>query len=276
MTWRLLRGGDAANGELLLRAIKVDLSTDLKEIELLVLSDWHYEDPHSNHDAIKRDLEYIRTHDNAYCVLAGDLMNCAIRSSVSDIYGDKLSPMESLRICEELIRPISHKVIGAVNGNHEARHYKTNGVDMTLLMCKQLGIEDKYSPDTALIFLRFGELDGRNNHRRPACYTIYLTHGSGGGRREGGKIQRLVDYANIVDADVYICGHTHLPAGLKTGFARPSTANSSITYCAKLFINAASALDYGGYGDIGGYRPGCSDVPRIILNGTRKDMRAVV
>lgn len=259
-----------------MKAIKVDLPRELREIELLVLSDWHYEDPHSDHNAIKRDIDYIATHPNAYCVLAGDLMNCAIKSSVSDIYGDTLPPMEVLRICEELLYPIRGKVVGAVNGNHEARHYKTNGVDMTLLMCKQLGIEDKYSPDTALIFLRFGELEGHKNHHRPACYTIYLTHGSGGGRREGGKIQRLVDYSNIVDADAYLVGHTHLPAGLKTGFARPSTANNSITYCTKLFVNAASALNYGGYGDIGGYRPGCSDVPRIIFNGERKEMRAVV
>lgn len=259
-----------------MKAVKVDLPRELREVELLVLSDWHYEDPHSDHNAIKRDIDYIATHPNAYCVLAGDLMNCAIKSSVSDIYGDTLPPMEVLRICEELLYPIRGKVVGAVNGNHEARHYKTNGVDMTLLMCKQLGIEDKYSPDTALIFLRFGELEGHKNHHRPACYTIYLTHGSGGGRREGGKIQRLVDYSNIVDADAYLVGHTHLPAGLKTGFARPSTANNSITYCTKLFVNAASALNYGGYGDIGGYRPGCSDVPRIIFNGERKEMRAVV
>lgn len=259
-----------------MKAIKVDLPRELREIELLVLSDFHYADPHSNHDAIKRDIEYVRTHDNAYCVLAGDLMNCAIKTSVSDIYADTLSPMEELRICEELLKPIAHKVVGAVGGNHEARHYKTNGVDMTLVLAKQIGIADVYSADAALIFLRFGELEGHRNHHRPACYTIYLTHGSGGGRKEGGKIQRLVDYSNIVDADAYIVGHTHLPAGLKTGFARPSTANNSITYCTKLFVNAASALDYGGYGDIGGFRPGCSDVPRIIFSGERKEMRAVV
>ena len=107
-------------------------------------------------------------------------------------------------------------------------------------------------------------------------YTIYLTHGSGGGRKEGGKIQRLVDYANIVDADIYICGHTHLPASVKTGFARPSAANNSITYCSKLFVNAAAKLQYGGYGDISGYKVPCIDTPRIILSGETKEMRALI
>lgn len=259
-----------------MRAIRADLPKEHEVVEILVLADYHYADPHSDHDAIRRDIEYVADHENAYAVLAGDLMNCAIKSSVSDTYGDTLSPMDELSICADLFTPIAHKVVGMVGGNHEARHYKTNGVDMTRILARQLGVEDKYSPDTALVFLRVGEDECSRNHHRPILYTIYLTHGTGGGRREGGKIQRLVDLSNIVDADIFICGHTHLPATLKTAFARPSPANSSITYCTKLFVNAAAKLDYGGYGDVGGFKPGCKDTPRILLSGTRKEMRAVV
>lgn len=259
-----------------MRAIRADLPKDLDEIELLVLADYHYADPNSDHGLIKRDIDYVAAHDNAYCVLAGDLMNCAIKSSVSDIYGDTLPPMDELSICEDLMRSIAHKIIGIVGGNHEARHYKTNGVDMTRILARQLGVEDKYSPDTALIFLRLGEDAHRKHHHRPVLYTIYLTHGSGGGRKEGGKIQRLVDLSSIVDADCYIMGHTHLPASLKTSFARPSAANSSITYCTKLYINSAAKLDYGGYGDVSGFRPNCKDTPRILFSGVDKSMRAIV
>ena len=202
-------------------------------------------------------------------------MDCALKSSLGDVYSN-LSPMEELKAMTDLLEPIAHKVIGIVGGNHEARHYRTNGVDMTRLMARQLGIEDKYSPDTAVIFLRFGRHDGHTNHHRPILYTIYLTHGSGGGRKEAGKIQRLADYANIIDCDCYICGHTHLPAALKTNFARTSPANSSITYSTHLFVNAASKLLHAGYGDIGGYKPSNTDTPRIIMSGLNKEMRAVI
>lgn len=258
-----------------MKAIRADLSANFKEIELLILADYHYGDPHCNIGAIKRDVDYLKSHDNAFCVFAGDLMNCALRNSLGDVYTD-LSPMEQLSWCTDMLSPIAHKCLAVVTGNHENRHYKTNGVDMTYILSRQLGIEDKYSTDTALVFLRFGRDSGRKAHHRPICYTIYVTHGSGGGRKEGGKIQRLVDYSNIVDADIYCCGHTHLPASLKTGYARPNMANSSITYCSKLFVNSAAALDYGGYGDVGGYKVPCLDSPRIILNGEYKDMRAVV
>lgn len=258
-----------------MKAIKADLSADYKSIELLVLADYHYADPHSDHDAIQRDIEYVTSHDNAYCVLGGDLLDCALKSSLGDAYTN-VSPMEELTAMMDIVKPIAHKVLAIVGGNHEARHYRTNGVDMTYLLAKQLGIEDKYSPDTALIFLRFGADIISSNRHRPILYTIYLTHGSGGGRKEGGKIQRLADYAQIVDADIYICGHTHLPASFKTGFARPSAANNSITYCTKLFVNSAAKLTYGGYGDTGGFKPPCTDTPKIFLSGEHKEMRAII
>lgn len=258
-----------------MRAIKADLPSELKSIELLVLADYHYADPNSDHDAIRKDIDYVNSHDNAYCVWAGDLLDCALRSSLGDVYVN-LSPMEELTALTELLKPIAPKTIGIVKGNHEARHYRTNGVDMTRLMARQLGIEDKYSPDTAMIFLRFGEIKDNRNHHRPVLYTIYLTHGSSGGRKEGAKIQRLADYAQIVDADIYICGHTHLPASFKTGFARPSASNNSITYCTKLFVNSAAKLSFGGYGDTGGYKVPCKDTPIILLNGEKKEMRAMV
>ena len=258
-----------------MKSIRTDLSADISEIELLILADYHYADPNSDHDAIRRDIDYVNSHENAYCVLAGDLLDCALKNSLGDCYTN-LSPMEELKAMTDLLAPIAHKVIGIVGGNHEARHYKTNGIDMTRLLARQLGIEDKYSPDTAVIFLRFGGSADHRYHHRAILYTIYLTHGSGGGRKEGGKIQRLADYANIIDCDCYVCGHTHLPAALKTNFARTSPANSSITYSTHLFVNAAAKLNYGGYGDIGGYKPSNTDTPRIILSGLNKEMRAVI
>lgn len=260
-----------------MKPIKIDLSENLKSIEILPVADYHWADPHSDHDKIMQDIAYIRDAENAYCILNGDLMDCAIASSVGDTYGATASPMEELRACVELFQPIADKILCVVPGNHEARHYKTNGVDLTELMCTQLGIAERYSPTAALLFIRFGMLDGKaNSHRRKVAYTMYVSHGNGGGRKEGGKIQRLVDLSTIVDADIYVCGHTHLPAMLKDGFARPCMANSSITYGTRLYVNTSAKLNYGGYGETGGYKVPCTDTPIIRLNGEKKEMRATL
>lgn len=260
-----------------MKAIRIDLSEELKDLEILPVADYHWADPNSDHDKILADIKYIKEHPNVYCVLNGDLMDCAIASSIGDTYGATLSPMDELKVCMELFAPIADKILCVVPGNHEARHYRTNGIDLTELMCRQLGIEDRFSPTTAILFVRFGRLNSeKDGHHRKACYTVYVSHGNGGGRKEGGKIQRLVDLSTIVDADVYICGHTHLPATLKDGFARPCLANSSVAYCTRLYVNTSAKLNYGGYGDTQGFKVPCTDTPVIWLNGERKEMRATI
>lgn len=258
-----------------MKAVKADLPSRFNQIEIMLIADWHWADPQSNHKRILADIEYVKTHDNCYAVLCGDIMNCAIASSVSDTYAETLSPMEELRICVELFEPIKDKVVAVVPGNHERRHYKTNGIDITELLCRQLGIQDRFSPTTALVFIRFGE-SNREHPGKKTMYTMYVTHGSGGGRKEGGKIQRLVDLSTIVEADIYVCGHTHLPATLKDTFAKPNAGSSSITYCTRLFVNTSAKLDYGGYGEVMSLKPSCMDTPIIQLSGLKKEMRAIL
>ena len=258
-----------------MKPIKIDLPAEFTNIEIVPVADYHWADTCSDHKKIKEDIEYIRTHDNVFCILNGDLLNTAIKSSVSECY-DSLSPMEELRICVELFEPIKDKIMCVVPGNHERRISKETSIDITELLCRQLAIEDRYSPTTALLFVRFGKQNG-DSHFRKVLYTIYVSHGSGGGRKEGGKIQRLVDLSTIVDADIFVCGHTHLPAVLKDSFARPHQATTSVTYCTRLYVNTSAKLNYdNGYGEVGGFKPPCTDTPVIYLNGTKKEMRATI
>lgn len=258
-----------------MKSIKIDLPTHLTEVEIIPVADYHWADPNSDHAQIMRDIEYIRDNDYVFCILNGDLLDCAIASSIGDTYSAKLSPMDELNECVKLFQQIAHKIICVVPGNHEQRHFKTNGIDITELMCCQLGIEERYSPTTALVFLRVGKQTKKRDNR-PVPYTIYVSHGSGGGRKEGSKIQRLIDLSTIVDADIYVCGHTHLPALLKDSFARPCIANNSVSYNTRLFVNTSAKLNYGGYGDTKGYKAACMDTPVIHLSGTHKEMRATI
>jgi hypothetical protein len=101
-------------------------------------------------------------------------------------------------------------------------------------------------------------------------------HGSGGGRREGGKINRLADLATIVDADLYLMGHTHFPAVFKENYFRVNAGNSSVMEVEKLFVNSAAALHFGGYGDRQGYKPASRSNPVIYLDGRKREMKALL
>ena len=256
-----------------MRAIRCDLPY-ADTIEIHPMADLHIGDAHCDYKGILARLEYIKNTPNAYVILDGDLMDTAIANSVGDSYGATLRPKEQLEHCVKLFEPIRDKILAVLTGNHENRVYKTDGLDVTQIMCAQLGLQDRYSPTTALLFVRFGEQSRRSSQGRRQLYTIYVTHGSGGGRKEGGKINRLADLSSIVDADVYVMGHTHMPAVLKEGFFRVSGGNSSVAMVDKLFVNTAASLDYGGYGDTQGFKPASKQAPVIYLNGHKREMYA--
>ena len=242
-------------------------------IEVHPMSDLHIGDSQCDYKLVLERIEYIKNTPNAYCILDGDLMDTAIASSIGDTYAANLQPMEQLKHCVKIFEPIKDKILAVLPGNHENRVYKSDGLDLTEIMCGQLGIPERYSPTTALLFIRFGK-QASHRHHRPQLYTIYVTHGSGGGRREGGKANRLADLASIVDADIYVHGHTHLPFIFKEGFFRVSGSNSSVALVDKLFVNTAASLNYGGYGDKAGFKPASKTSPVIYLHGHKRDMWA--
>jgi hypothetical protein len=61
---------------------------------------------------------------------------------------------------------------------------------------------------------------------------------------------------------------------MKEGYYRVSGSNSSVAYVDKLFVNTASSLDYGGYGDVAGFKPVSKQSPIIYLDGKKRDMKA--
>lgn len=255
-----------------MKTIRCDLP-DMETIEIHPMADLHIGDSMSDAKLITERIEHIKNTPGAYCILDGDLMDTAICTSIGDTYGANLQPMEQLKLCVKIFAPIKDKILAVLPGNHENRVYKSDGLDITELMCAQLEIPQRYSPTTALLFIRFGK-QTNGHHGRPFLYTIYATHGSGGGRKEGGKVNRLADLASIVDADIYIHAHTHLPLIFKESFYRVSSGNSSVALVDKLFVNTSAMLNYGGYGDKAGFKPASKSSPVIYLSGQRRDMWA--
>ncbi len=140
------------------------------------------------------------------------------------------------------------------------------------MIATQLGLSDKYTPTSAVLFIRLGQ--DCANHKRKFRYTVYVLHGNGGGRKEGAKAIRLADMAGIIDTDIYIHSHTHLPMIMKQAFHRIDTNNSTIALVDKLFVNTAANLTYGGYGEVNAFKPTSTDTPVIYLKGTKKYFEA--
>jgi len=255
-----------------LKEIVIQLSQDIENLEIIPISDVHLGDSLCNIKLLQEQINYIRDNDNVYCVLLGDLINNAIKSSVSDIYKDVMSPMKQLEKAVELFGCIKDKILTIVEGNHERRTSKESGIDITRVIAKQLGIEDRYSEGQSYIFLSFGKnkkhySKGKN---RRTNYTILCSHGNGGGgKRLGGKVNALSDMLYTADADIYIVGHTHTPLISYQAHLRSDTVNKVLTRVESLLVNINAYLEYGGYGEQNGYHPSSLAVPHLFLAGDK-------
>lgn len=230
---------------------------------------------HCDIEKIKQRIETVKEKNNAFVILNGDIMNNATKTSVSDSYAEEIPPMEQLERFVSLFEPVKEKTLAVTSGNHENRTYIKEGIDLTAVACKQLGIEDKYSKTGALVFVKFGQGIKHEGERvSKMLYTIYCTHGSGGGRKEGAKAIRLADMASIVDADCYIHSHTHLSMIMKEGFFRVDRLNGTVNKVDKLFVNTSAMLEYGGYGEAFEYKPSSTDCPVIYLYSKQRRMEA--
>ena len=263
-----------------MKVIRADLPRDIEVLELHIFADEHIGDEQSDIKRLLNRIEFVKNTPNAYCILNGDIIDNATKTSIGDTYTQVFNPMEQLEKAVEIFEPIRDKIICITHGNHENRTYKNEGINLSYLLARQLGLDDKYTPTSAAIFIRVGEnSQGKretngSGKRRQICYTLYALHGSGGGRKEGAKAIRLADMASIIDCDCYLHAHTHLPMVMKQAFHRVDTSNSTVAIVTKLFVNTAANLDYGGYGEAGEFKPSSKDTPVIYMRGTKKEMWA--
>ena len=259
-----------------MKTISVDLPADIDTLQLEVFADLHIGDRQCDIRLIRDRIKSLGDNPHTYCILNGDVLNNATKTSVSDCYSECLSPMEQIQQAVDLFGPVKDKILAITTGNHERRTYNKEGIDLMEVFSRQIGLYDRFSPASALVFLHFGQSSRRAADGRKMTYTLFVSHGSGGGRKEGAKANQLADMACIVDADVYIHSHTHIPMAFKSDHYRTCKGVRSSERVTSLFVNTGAALDYGGYGEVQEYKPASKDTPTIYLDSHKRGMTATL
>jgi len=255
-----------------MKVIKRNLGVEFKSIKVLALSDFHIGDSLCNLKLIRQVLDEVKKSNNTFIILNGDLMNNSIKNSVSSIYDEELSPMQAIvKLCD-LLEPVKDRILVIHPGNHEWRSYKEDGIDIIRLVARQLGIEDRFSDGWWYLYLTLG----MGNKQRPIMYTITGIHGYGGGRKNGGKINNLVEMSDKVIADVYVMGHTHTPIMTRNSIFVPDYQHKSLVQKDKYYLMTNSFLEYGGYGEQYGFTPSTNEHQEMILDGTKKLIKIIM
>lgn len=252
--------------------VRVDLGQEPERAYIHLFADWHVGDRFCDIERIKNDIDILKKSKDHYAICVGDLMNNAIKSSVSNIYSEKISPQEQIERIVEILAPVKDRILYMTAGNHESRTFKEAGLDPMAVVAAKLDLSDRYSKNGGVLSFSIGR-DRTNtprNSTRRIKYYFYILHGTGGGSKPGAKINRLVDLASIVDADIYIHAHTHLPMATMIPFCRINRSHDVVTMEDRLFVNAASKLKYGGYGKEKGMTPSSMADPIIFIDGKKR------
>lgn len=242
-----------------------------ENITLWLIGDVHIGAAEFAEKRFKRDIDIIADDHNARVVLIGDIINNATKSSVSNIYEERMSPSAAKKLAAQCLEPIKDKILAAVGGNHELRSVKEVDSDPAYdIMCK-LNIEHLYRRNAAFVKVMFGDVSG-TGIKNPT-YTIMLTHGSGGGAMIGGSANKQMRTQAIYEGiDVFIQGHTHKALNFFPQRVVFDKHNNKISFKTVTCVTAPSYLEYGGYAMRGGMQPHANVVSNIILCGNRKQI----
>lgn len=228
-------------------------------LNIYPLGDVHIGSKEFDRELFDQWVEMVKADPNGAVVIIGDIMNMGLRNSKSNVYEEKLSPIEQKELCYELLEPIADKIIAGCSGNHEYRAVKEVGMNPLYDVFCRLRIEDRYRENACFIKLDVGKLRGR-----PVTYGVVLTHGSSKAKDE--KWTYGVD-----GCDCFISGHTHEAIHKPLGKIRMDLRHNKVKTVGYQHIVVLPFQSYGGYAVRGKYMPNnLGQFQRITFDGNSK------
>jgi UDP-2,3-diacylglucosamine pyrophosphatase LpxH len=255
---------------------------DFDYLEIYPITDFHDGDPKTDETMFKNFVKHIEADERRYWLYAGDNLNNAIKSSVSNVYNEKRSPHEQKEDFIETMRPVAGKCLCLIPGNHESRSAKESDVHLVWdIACRLVG-DDKarelYRENEAFIKISFGKYSQHRKHAVPVTYVGWIHHGVGGGMYVGATVNKLqLRTMAIEGVDFAVQGHVHKgKVGHKFDVRQIDPRNDVVIQKQILNVICCAWSDFGGYGARKMMLPGTKGPSCIILNGRRKEATTII
>ena len=191
-------------------------------------------------------ISNVKDTPNLYLTLGGDLINNGTRTSVSNIFDERLRPSDQKKLMANYLMPVKDRILCCVAGNHERRSGKDVDDDPCYDIMATLDLEHLYRENIAFLKIQMGK--PRGSGETNPTYLLVVTHGAGGGVLSGSAINRNERFGYVMDgADALIVGHTHKPMVSQPGKIYIDKQHNKVSIKPFKVIVASSWLDYGGY-----------------------------
>ena len=222
-------------------------------------------------------LQMVKETPNVYITLGGDLLNVALKNSVSNIYKERYMPSVAKRMMAELLEPVRDRILCAVGGNHERRAIRDADDDITYDIMAKLDLESLYRENMAFVKVQLGnpvrESGTRKHGDHRPTYMLVVTHGTGGGILTGSAVNRGERFGYVIDGmDALIVGHTHKPFTTQPAKILIDPRNNIVTLKPFKVICATSWLGYSDYAMQKMMLPASHCLQTMTLRGNKKEI----
>lgn len=275
-------------------AIDLPYKGRTKIFNLYFFSDLHLGSVSCAEDKLKHDIDTVKQDNDAKVFILGDVCDYIsphdwrFRSNgiAEWVDSDDLGKCQS-DYAIKLFKPISHKILGALSGNHEDAIHQLNSQNVHAHLVDGLGVRDLgYMAFIRLSFVwARGARKVNHKHTRGGDYyslNVLLHHGFGGGRTDGADLNKFNEFALGYDADLIVAGHTHQKNAAKDKVyflnqrgeldVRYRIKARAGTYHKTIFENSPDHS----YSESGGMRPRVEGCLVVTVQPCKKEMIANV
>jgi predicted phosphodiesterase len=194
-----------------IKEVRITLEDTEHPMTIVPLGDVHYGNINCDTKKFKDTITYIKNKPNCYALLMGDMCDAIMMSDkrfdVNSIAPELRDQLDNLAMAQyvnmrNMLAPIKHKILAAVDGNHGDSLHKRYHTDFDAWLASELGVVDLGI--SGFLVLKF---DRTQFHTETT--TIYMHHGFVAGRQSGNKINAMDRLRSSFDADIFLCGHSH-------------------------------------------------------------------
>jgi len=239
---------------------------------------------------VKRDLKKIENDPFAFWVGGGDFCEyIGIHDKRWDpdslpahVKARDLGSLGNKQIHEirDLFYPIRHKCLGLCLGNHEKKYQiMQEQTHLHSWLCTELEVPNlEYSAFFDLGFCRrprtkepqlFNSYPGAGGNGT-ISFRFFIHHGAGGATTPGGKLNRLIQFMDYFEAQIYMINHVHGKSGTRIISIGANADCTKLEKKHKLGVICGGYLDTytqnaTTYGEMKGYRPSILGASKVLI-----------
>lgn len=233
---------------------------------LYAIGDLHCDRVEFDEARFKAWRKQILSDPTAVAIFVGDALDGRIPGrkhfDADCVRPDFLARLKSyvnhgLDVLEDYFRPIVKAGVPlvCVSGNHDEY---LEEIGLTSELVRRLGGSARYLGGEGFVRIRTGQVSSSDAKRANYTTVVYATHGTGGGKTPGPKVNNMQRYYEWIDADVVMAGHVHdgdiriIPSyGIQRFGALELQRRPRVMYRAPSFVHRAIAGSVGYQGKKG-------------------------